>query len=90
MVKRNKLEIIKDILNIIKENNKGIKPTPLLRKSNLSSKSYNEYFKDLIEKGFVKEIRSKRGEKRIFLSEKGYKYLEKYQTIIGFIDEFEL
>ncbi len=90
MVKRSKLEIIKDILEIIKENNAGIRPTPLLRKSNLSSKRYNEYFKDLIEKGFVREIRGKRGERMISLTERGFKFLDKYQVIVGFIDEFEL
>ena len=44
MAKRGKLEIIFDILTIIKENHNLIKPTPLLRQSNLSSNRYKEYF----------------------------------------------
>ena len=74
MAKRNKLEIIKDILNIIQEN-RSIKPTPLLRKSNLSSSRFKEYYSELLQKEFTK---------------KGREYLEKYFVIISFIDEFEL
>jgi len=90
VAKRNKLEIIRDILDIIRENNGGIRPTPLLRKSNLSSKRYNEYFKELIGKGFVRETRGKKKERIIALTEKGFKFLDKYHIIVGFIDEFEL
>ena len=87
MTKRNKLEIIKDILRIIQEN-RLIKPTPLLRKSNLSSSRFKEYYSDLLDKEFIKETYGKN--KRVSLTEKGYRYLEKYSTIINFIDEFEL
>jgi len=90
MVKRSKLEIIKDILEIIRDNHNFIKPTPLLRKSNLSSTRFKEYFLELKEKSFIQEVSSKSGEKLISLSEKGFNFLEKYRTIIDFIDEFEL
>ena len=87
MVKRNKLEIIKDILKIIQEN-RSIKPTPLLRKSNLSSSRFKKYHSELLDKEFIKETHVKN--KEIVLTGKGEKYLEKYFTIINFIDEFEL
>ena len=87
MAKRNKLEIIRDILRIIKENH-PIKPTPLLRRSNLSSSRFKEYYLELLDKEFIKQTNGKN--KTITLTEKGYKYLEKYLTIINFIDEFEL
>jgi len=48
-MKRNKLEIIQDILKIIKQNHNSIKPTPLLRKSNLSSSRFNEYFQSHLD-----------------------------------------
>ncbi|MDP3027648.1 MAG: winged helix-turn-helix domain-containing protein [Nanoarchaeota archaeon] len=89
MTKRGKLEIIKDILKIIQENRNSIKPTPLLRQSNLSSARFKEYFNELLDKKLVKEFNHK-GEKFISLTEKGFKFLEKYKTIINFIDEFEL
>ena len=87
MAKRNKLEIIKDILKIIQDNH-SIKPTPLLRRSNISSSRFKEYYLDLLEKEFIKETPGKN--KKIILTEKGHRYLEKYSTIINFIDEFEL
>jgi len=87
MTKRNRLEIIRDILKMI-QNNHNIKPTPLLRRSGLSSSRFKEYYLELIQKGLIKEVIRK--SKYIILSEKGQRFLEKYQTIINFIDEFEL
>lgn len=88
-MKRNKLEIIRDILKIIKENHNLIKPTPLLRKSNLSTARFNEYLEDLLKKDLVKEV-EKDNLKYLTLNEKGFRYLEKYNSIIGFIEEFDL
>ena len=88
--KRDRLEVIYDILTIIRDKNNSIKPTPLLRFSNLSSQSFNEYIKELLEKEFVKEIYNKKNKKFYSLCDKGFKYLEKYEIIKGFIDEFEL
>jgi len=88
--KRDKLEVIHDILNIIKEHHNSIKPTPLLRYSNLSSKSFAEYYEELTSKELVKEIMDEKQKKFITLTDKGFKYIEKYNTIKGFIEEFEL
>jgi predicted transcriptional regulator len=90
MGKRGKLEIIQDILKKIQENHNSIKPTPLLRRSNLSSSRFKEYYLELIEKGFVKEETNKTHEKIISLTDKGFKFLEKYKAIVSFIDEFDL
>lgn len=89
MAKRGRLEIIRDILKIIQENRNSIKTTPLLRRSNISSSKFKEYFTELLEKEFVKEVNDKDG-KRIILTSKGFQYLEKYQNIVGFIEEFGL
>ena len=88
--KRDRLEVIYDILKIIRHYNNSIKPTPLLRYSNLSSQSFSEYVSELLEKGFIKEIIDEKGRKFFTLTDKGFEYLEKYKFIIGFIDEFEL
>lgn len=90
MRKRERLEVIYDILKIVREHNNSIKQTPLLRKSNLSSQSFAEYYEELLSKGFLKEVRDKKGKKFITLTDKGFKYLEKYKLILGFIGEFEL
>lgn len=89
MSKRNRLEIIRDILKIIQESKNSIKPTPLMRRSNISSSKFKEYLNELLEKEFVKEVHERSG-KKIVLTNKGFQYLEKYKTIVGFIEEFEL
>jgi len=84
------LEVIKDILTIIKQKNNSIKRTPLLRYSNLSSQRFNEYYLELIEKNFIKEIQDKKGKTFVTLTDRGFRFLEKYSIIINFIDDFGL
>lgn len=88
--KRDRLEVIYDFLKIIQNHHNSIKPTPLLRQSNLSSQSFAEYFQEMLSKGFIKQNQDKKGKKYITLTGKGFQFLEKYKLIIGFIDEFEL
>lgn len=88
--KRNRLEVIFDILNIISRHHNSIRPTPLMRSSNLSSSGFSEYYTELISKGFVKKIVDSEGVKYVTLTDKGYKFLEKYNLILGLIKEFEL
>lgn len=88
--KRDRLEVIHSILKIIHNHNNSIKPTPLLRFSNLSSQSFSDYFKELSDKDFVKEVVDSKGKKFITLTDKGFEYLQKYKMITEFIDEFEL
>jgi predicted transcriptional regulator len=53
--KRNKLEVIFDILKVIREKSGKIKPTHILYKSNLSYLMMKDYLNELIEKGLIKE-----------------------------------
>lgn len=89
MAKRSRLEVIKNILEII-NGHKSIKLTPLLRKSSLASMRFREYYTELLEKDFIKEIIDSKGNKYAVLTDKGFKFLEKYDTIINFIEEFGL
>jgi len=89
MKKRERLEVIYDILGIIRDHHNSIRSTPLLRSSNLSSARFMEYLNELKAKGMVKEIEDKEG-KYVTLTDKGFKYLQRYKAIIGFIGEFEL
>jgi len=88
--KRNRMEIIYDILDIIRDHNNSIKPTPLLRFSNMSSQRFAEYYDELLEKGFIREETDKKGRKFITLTDKGFNFLRKYQSIMGFVEEFGL
>ncbi|PIU61936.1 hypothetical protein COX58_03370 [archaeon CG_4_10_14_0_2_um_filter_Archaea_38_6] len=88
--KRNKLEIIHELLSIIRDKNNSIRKTPLIRYSNLSSQSFNNYYKELLDKGLVIEFSGKKGKMLVSLTEKGFQFLQKYKTIKEFINEFEL
>jgi predicted transcriptional regulator len=90
MAKRERLEIIRDILLVIREHNNSIKTTPLLRKSNMSTERFKKYYSVLLEKEFVKEIVSSNNEKHVILTDKGFLFLENYGSMIKFIEEFEL
>lgn len=87
--KRERLEVIKDILNSVRERRR-IKPTRLLYASNLSPQMFKEYIDELIRKGFIKlEIDDE--EKRTFsLTKKGYEFLQEYKVIENFIENFGL
>ncbi|HIJ11953.1 TPA: hypothetical protein HA278_07890 [Candidatus Woesearchaeota archaeon] len=90
MGKRDRLEIIYTILDIVRKHKNAIKPTPLLRFTNVSSQSFQQYYSELLEKKFLIENIDRKGRKSISCTEKGFRYLEKYSLILGFIDEFEL
>jgi predicted transcriptional regulator len=87
--KRTKLEIIHDILQVIRAKNGKIKPTHILYKSNLSHNMMNEYLNELIEKLFITEIVGKQG-KTYAITDKGLRYLEKYTLIKDFASSFGL
>ena len=88
--RRDRLEIIYSILKVVQNHHNKIKPTPLLRYSNISSQSFQGYYKELLEKSLLVEELDRKGRKHISLSEKGFKFLEKYSIILDFIEEFEL
>lgn len=87
--KRNKLQIVYDILRVIRERNGRIKPTHILYKSNLSYQMMEEYLNELIEKGFILEVKNKES-KSYAITEKGINYLNKYSVINEFVSSFGL
>ena len=89
MKKRDRLQVIYDILKAIEERNGKIKPTHILYKSNLSHQMMEEYLTELIIKDFVNEQESESG-KTYKLTEKGFDYLSRYRLIEDFITYFDL
>ena len=87
--KRDKLQIIYDILSVIKEKDGKIKPTNILYKSNLSNQMFQEYMHELMQKGFIAEAVAKSG-KTYSLTHKGFDYLNRYQMIVEFNISFGL
>ncbi len=90
MARRNKIDIIENLLTIL-SNGKKIKPTRLMYKSNLSHIQMKKYFGELIEKGFVeKEIIGKNGMGFVWINNHGRKFLEKIKEMREFEDVFGL
>ena len=88
--KRDRLEIIKDILEIIREKGDKIKPTHIMYKANLSHQMLTEYTNELIEKKLITIEISKKDKKTFQLTEKGFNYLKDYSMIRGFVDSYGL
>jgi predicted transcriptional regulator len=87
--KRERLEIIYDILVLINNNHNQIKPTPLLRKSNLCSSQFEKYIQELLDKNFI-EIIFIDSKKHYRLTKKGFEYISKYKIILRIIEDFDL
>lgn len=87
--KRTRLEVVRDILEVIRNKNGKIKPTHILYKSNLSHQMMSTYLTELIEKGFIVEQQTKSG-RTYSITEKGLTYLSKYNMIVDFTNSFGL
>lgn len=87
--KRDRLQVIYDILKTIQEKNGKIKPTHILYKSNLSHQMMEEYINELITGNFIIEQKGSNG-KSYSLTQKGFDYINKYRVITDFVDSFGL
>jgi predicted transcriptional regulator len=90
--KRERLNVIYDVLNEIQKN-PGIKMTHLLYKSNLSYKLLQVYMKELIEKSMISEKTAKERKSShmtIHLTETGEKFLAELRKMKRFVDSFGL
>jgi len=87
--RREKLEIVRDILSAIYEKKGRIKPTHLLYKSNLAHNKLKIYLGDLIQKELVKEENQDRS-KMYLITEKGIKFLNEYKRVQEFMESFGL
>ena len=88
--KRERTEIIYDILSGIKDKGNNVKPTHILYKSNLSHKMLKEYLEELIEKDFVEEKEDKKGKKFYSLKEKGFNYVYEFKVVREFLESYGL
>ncbi|HLP79660.1 MAG TPA: winged helix-turn-helix domain-containing protein [Acidobacteriota bacterium] len=87
--KRDRLEVIYDILSTISAKSGTIKPTHILYKSNLSHSMMEEYMEELLEKGFIEQAEHK-GSRTYVITPKGLEYLQKYKFIKEFVESFGL
>jgi len=88
-MRRNKIEIVNDILVSIQDKNGKIKPTHLLYKSNLSYKKMKEYIDELIKKEMMNE--KEVDENRYYvITEKGLKFISEFKKMKEFTESFGL
>jgi len=90
MKRRTKYEIIRDILNAIKQRNGRIKPTHIIYKSNLSHQMFTEYLQELIKNELVLEEEDKKGRKHYSLTQRGNNYLRDYHIIKNLTESYGL
>jgi len=87
--KRDKLDIVSDILIAIMNKGGRIKPTHLLYKSNLSHEGMKKYISELKEKSMILEETDKDGKsKKFVITERGFKFLEDYKKVKEFTQSF--
>jgi len=87
--KRDRLEIINDILVSIQGKGGKIKPTHLLYKSNLSYIKMKEYLDELMKNEMVTE--TEEGKNKFYLiTDKGYKFVAEFRKIRNFSESFGL
>ena len=87
--KRERLEVIKDILRVVRESRK-IKPTRLLYSSNLSPQMFKDYVNELLKKGFIQMNDEGEGKKTFSITSRGNDFLQEYKLIENFIENFGL
>jgi predicted transcriptional regulator len=87
--KRDRLEVMHDMLAAIRDKGGNAKPTHIMYKSNLSHQMLTEYMAELLDKGLASE-RIEKGKKTYSLTDKGYSFLKDYSMIKGFVDSYGL
>jgi predicted transcriptional regulator len=77
--KRTKLEVIKDLLEVLKKG-KQAKITHLIYKANLSNNSIKPYLEELINNKLI-ETNEVNGKKFFTMTKKGEEFLQEYNKI---------
>lgn len=88
--KRDKISIMNDILEFIREKNGKAKPTHIMYKANLSNEMLNEYIKELLIKEFIKEHKDKDERRTYSLTDRGYAFITDYKQMKSFLASYDL
>jgi len=88
--KRDRVAIMNDMLEFIREKNGDAKPTHIMYKANLSNEMLTEYIKELLKKEFIIEHKDKDEKRTYSLTDKGFKFLTEYTKMKGFLAAYDL
>lgn len=86
-MRRNKQDIIYDMLKAVQGKGGSILPTHLLYKSNLSHSKMKDYLEELMEKDLLEYVEIKEKQK-IKMTDKGFKFLQSLRQLRDFTDAF--
>lgn len=89
MERRNRLQIILDILELMQRKGGDIKPTHLLYGGNLSYDRLKKYIKELEDKGLIMQVNDK-GKTRYRITDKGLNFINEARKIKEITDAFGL
>jgi predicted transcriptional regulator len=87
--RRNKIDILNDMLSSIIAKGGEIKPTHLMYKSNLSHSNLKSYLEELVEKNLVKKIK-KNNYDYVIMTDDGFSFAKKLKEMKEFEDTFGL
>ena len=89
MARRNRMDIIFDMLLAIQSKGDRIKPTHLMYDANLNHKQLQKYVDELEEKGFV-SVQHEDDSRMYVLERKGHLYINKIREMRQFEDAFDI
>ena len=87
--KRNKADIVNDMLRIIRENGDKVKKTHLMYKANLSHKQMESYLSELVKNNLIEKNTSEK-KHSIKVTKKGSDFLIRYTQVKEFEKTFGL
>ncbi len=88
--KRDRVEIIGDMLQAILNRKGKIKPTHLMYKANLSHEQLRSYLEELVNKEFVEKVATPEHYTYVTITDKGCKFVQKWQEMKQFEKSFGL
>lgn len=86
--RREKSEIIHDMLEALWKSRSGLKPTHLIYKSNISHVRLKKHIEELLDKGLVREATGDGGHRVYRITEGGKEFLKELERMKKFVDSF--